>query len=459
MANNIVTVNVSTVAAPTPNKLQQTGAFISQGGTNTAPGTETLIKTMAQLTAILKAPLAITSLAWAGNVVTATTAAPHGLTNGDVLEMTIAGATPDGYNGTYAATITGASTFTYPLALNPGAETVPGTYVLAASDELQSMGKTFFDQGSQQAVTVMELGPGEPDDGIADLTTFLNANPNYYYAFLVPKAWADESDFFTLIASYEADDAKLYFFVTMDSNNYTTFTPLMKCVFGGVQAPLAPATEFTLASDFWNLLHVNPTPTNKSGPFAFKDLFGVTAYPIRGNQAFLDNLKDASVNYVGTGAEGGLTNTILFWGTTMDGRDMSYWYSVDWVQINADQNVANAIINGSNNPTNPLYYNQSGIDRLQSVLANTLSQGVANGLVNGTVALTAMTASDFTEALDNGDFTGQAVVNAVPMGSYSTLNPSHYAQGLYEGFTIVYVPQRGFKAIVINLVVTDFVAQ
>ena len=39
MTNPIVIVDVSQQIAPTPNNLQGTGALISQGGTNTSPGT------------------------------------------------------------------------------------------------------------------------------------------------------------------------------------------------------------------------------------------------------------------------------------------------------------------------------------------------------------------------------------------------------------------------------------
>ena len=119
---NIVTVNASVVLAPTPNNLQQTGGLISQGGTTITPGTATLVSTFAQLQALLATGKAITSLTWATSVVTVTTASPHGWTNGDVVPITIAGAVPAGYNGTFTGTITGASTLTYPLAANPGTE-------------------------------------------------------------------------------------------------------------------------------------------------------------------------------------------------------------------------------------------------------------------------------------------------------------------------------------------------
>lgn len=63
---------------------------------------------------------AITSLVWSGGVVTATTTAGHGFANGSMPPLTISGANLTGFNGSFTCTVTGTSTFTYPLAVNPG---------------------------------------------------------------------------------------------------------------------------------------------------------------------------------------------------------------------------------------------------------------------------------------------------------------------------------------------------
>src|SRR5580698_2025450 len=106
VSTQIVQLSVTQTVAPTPNTLQQTGVFISQGGTNTAQNTLTLLTTSASLTAILATPLSLSTLTWAGGTVTATAAVVHGLTVSQVYYLTIAGALPAGYNGTYACTIT-----------------------------------------------------------------------------------------------------------------------------------------------------------------------------------------------------------------------------------------------------------------------------------------------------------------------------------------------------------------
>lgn len=456
---SIVQINVSQSVGPVPDRLQSTGAFISQGATTTPSGTSTILTTLADLTPILAGALALTSLTWSGSVVTATTTAPHGIPNGQIIPVTISGATPTGYNGTFQATSTGASTFTYPLVSDPGSETIPGVWTPEDVAELVAMTTTFFAQGSGQSVYVLELGEGSAAAGVTALSAWITANPGIYYSYLVPRYWAAESTYRTFLASFEALTAKTYFFTTMTTGNYSSFTALMKCVVGLIEAPGIPVTEFSLAAAFWVTLHYDPGATNKVTPLAFAFVFGVTAYPTRGNGTLLTALKTAGVNYIGSGAEGGISDTVFLWGTTMDVRPFNYWYSADWIQIETDLFISNAVINGSNTPLNPLYLNQDGIDRLQAVGAQVLANSITFGLALGTVTQTSLDGPAFSAALSNGQFATQEVINAVPFVDYYREHPGDYRIGKYAGFSIQYIPLRGFDSIVFNINVTDFVSQ
>lgn len=707
----IVTVNVTQTIAPTPSKLQKTGVLISQGATITSPGTLSLLTQLADLTPILSGSHALASLSWSGGFVTAAAAAPHGFDIGDEFELTIAGATPTGYNGTYLVTVTSTTAFTYYKASNPGAATVMGAYTEADVAQLTAMATTFFSQGSSVAVYVMELGAGSVEDGVAFLTQYLIDNPGEIYSFLTPREWDGNAAFLSLIASFESTTAKTYFWVTTTVQNHTKYTDLMKDTFTLVEAPqqhifqqneitaidydgdsiaisaapavsqsgagsyapadvltatgitgdaptftvvdtqltaatiasagtggtpgavvltgttgtgtkfqiagtidgtgaltalgaitvagaytvnpidlanepvtggslagaelnikmgvktvtvldpgsvetipdnplattvapaggtgatlnvdwqvisqygtvtittttdhgvnvgdmfqLAgftptgyntyytalpgtagdtlvaylntnpgvatvlgtlvasrteaeglPATEFSLAAPFWNALHYDPSSTNKVAPFAFQYVFGVTPWPQKGNNALLQTLKNNATNYLLTGAEGGISDVAIFWGVTGDDRDFTYWYSVDWMQITSAQNLANVVINGSNNPINPLYYDQNGIDRLQDSVVATLQTAVAVGLANGVPTRAKMKAPEFIDALENGEFDGKLVVNAIPFLDYLRDNPNDYQLGRYAGLSVQYIPNRGFISIVFNINVTDFI--
>ena len=208
--------------------------------------------------------------------------------------------------------MTGTDTFTYALGVDPGGSGTGGTATI--SDQLLSMGTTFFDQGSQLSAYVLELGAGVPATGVAALQTFITANPGVFYSYLVPREWDTEATFPAFLSNFESTTSKTYFFVTTTIDTYTTYTSIYKDVFALVEAPTIPLTEFSLASAFWVSLHYNPSGANRVTPMAFSFIYGVTQYPIYGNAAILNTLKNAHINVVGTAAEGGLTNTMVSWG-------------------------------------------------------------------------------------------------------------------------------------------------
>ena len=458
MTNSIVTINVSITTAPAPLTLQQTGAFISQGGTNLSAGTYSLLTQAADLTPLLGSSLLLVSLTWSGGTVLASVSGVlPGLTSGDTFITTISGCTPAGYNGTYLATVTGASTFTYALATNPGTETIAGQYTPPNQYELFSMATTFFGQGGAQSVYVLELGAGNGSTGPTALGAWITTNPGIFYSYLVPRIWDAKPNFLGLVANFEALNAKTYFFTTTTTSTYMSYTPQMKSVVALIEAPGIPLTEFSLAAAFQHALNYAPSTTNRMTPFAFSFLFGVTSYPTVGNAALLATLKTANINYIGTGAEGGISTAIILWGKNLDGNDFSWWYSVDWIQLNSDQAISNAVINGSNNPLNPLYYNQNGINQLQDVVVQTVQNAITFGLANGTANRTALDGITFQENYDEGDYSDQNVVNAVPFLLYTQENISAYKTGVYGGLSLVYIPQRGFTNIIFNIQVSEFI--
>lgn len=461
MTTSIVTVNASVIQAPTPSILQQTGGLISQGGTTLTPGTATQVASLAALSALLAPGNAISSLAWSGGVVTLTTAAPHGWTNGDVIPVTVSGAAPTGYNGTFTGTITGASTLTYPLASNPGSETTPGTVTLGDVNELLQMGTTYFAGNGVPAIYVVELGEGTATEGVAALSTFISAvagSPQQIYGYLVPREWDNNSNFLALANTFTAVSAKLYFWVTTTVANRAVYSgPAYKCVYAEVESPNIPATEFSLASAFGTALSQAPSSSNKVPPLAYSPSFGTTPYPIRGNQTTLNNLATAKVGWIGTGQEGGISTNIIFQGLMSDGNQWNFWYSVDWAQINFDLAIANEVINGSASTQNPLYYNQQGIDRLQTRAVKTARQGVGYGLGNGQVIATKLPAATFIANVNAGVYDGQIVINAEPFLTYTAENPNDYGIGRYAGLTCSWIPQLGFQNVVFNLSATTIV--
>ena len=444
--NAIVTVNVSQQVAPIPSTLQRTGALISVGGTTLEPNTSLFLPDAATLTAHLTPGATLSGLTWAAGVVTATATAALPYSVSDTVDLTIEGAAPAGYNGTFLCTITGANTFTYDLASNPGAETAFGTWTPGSVAELQSMVNTYFAQGTSVAlfagagasagagngIYVLELGPEGINEAVNSLAKYLSDPPLgsvKFYAFLIPRDWdvEDETDLLALVTAYSNPTGLTYFYITTGAaGNYTG----QKAAFTVIEAATKPAGEFTAAAFLYKALSYNPSSANLVAPMEWAYVYGVTPDPLSAADQVTDAAEGA--NWVGTGAEGGISNLVIVNGQFADKSPFNYWYAVDWVVINVSQALAAAVINGSNTPTNPLYYNQAGINSLQKVAQNTVNNGISFGII-----------------------LPPAPVAAVPFAQYVEQNPGDYAIGRYAGLSLTFTPARGFAAIVVNLVASN----
>lgn len=432
MSNNIVDCEVFQQVAPAPNLLQNAGAFISQGGTTTTAGTITLLTQEADLTGILKSDLTITSIVWASSVVTVVTAAAHGIPAGDTLQGVISGSTPSGYDGTFPCTYVSSTSFTYPLASNPGTETTPGFFSLAAVGELTAMGDTFFGQGNVQSVYVLELGPGTPAAGVTALSAYI-LNPTIrFYAYLVPMEWDTEPTAVTLAKQYDSDTAQLYFYVTTTLATYSAWSAQpIKSVAWYMQSPSAASSEFSTAAEFYVALATSPSSTQLVAPMANRFVAAVTPYlTLTGPQ--IATATAAGGNWIGTGAQGGISNTLIVNGQYGDLNPWNYWYAADWTQIQAALALANEVINGAQTGPNPLYFDQPGINRLQKRAQAVIANGISFGMLNA-----------------------GATVTAVPFSTYVAQNPSDYAIGRYAGLAVTITPKRGFTKLVFTIVVTN----
>ena len=330
--------------------------------------------------------------------------------------------------------------------------------------ELVAMNNTYWAQGSNNGVYVLELGaPTIPanagKEGAAALTTYITDNPHTFFLFLLPRSWDGIAEVITMVEAYDSPSSMVYFLATTTAINYPLWfasggTP--KAVLLLVEAPGIPITEFDLGAVLYIILNYNQTSASMVSPLCFSFVYGVTPYPALHNKTLLTQLKQAFVGYMTTGVEGGLSNTMLVWGLTGDGNQFNYWYSVAWTIINLDQSIANEVINGSNNGLAPLYYNDFGIKRLQNRCAKTLRSGVADGLILGNVIVTSLDPQTFAINVADGVYEGNAVINAVPFQTYLDANPLDYGIGTYAGLQVAITPQLGFLAIVINLNVSLF---
>lgn len=435
MANTItpqiVVVNTTVQTAPTASQLQQSGAIVSTGGTTLAANAYQYCGNLAAVTALLSSSLAITGISWTGGIATVTTTLALEPAIGQTFTTTISGAVPAGYNGTFLATVTGSTTFTYPLAVNPGTETTAGFYTPSNVAFVLDAATTFFGQGQSVGVYVLELGPQTTaSNAVTALGTWItdfSGTPQAFYAYLVPKSWdiGASSALNTLAATYDSPSGQTYFVVTTTQANISAYAGT-KSVLALVPSPTAASTEEQAAALFYQWLVNNPGPANVLAPMAFRYLYDVTPWAQQGNSAAMNAILTANGNIVGTGAQGGISTATLYKGTTMDGEQAAFWYGVDYFRIQVAQVLSAAVIEGSNQQP-PLLYNQAGINTLLSIAEQIASNAVAYGCAQS------------------------VTVSAVPFSTYVAANPTQYANGIYDGLSATLVGQSGFLSITFNL--------
>ena len=369
LSPTIVNVNATVTSAPAASTLQQSGCLVSVGGTSLTTNTSLYCANLAAVTAILSA---------AGNFA-----------------------------------------------------------------ELTKMATTFFAQssaaGGPVGLYVLEIGAqgGVVATQITALGTWITANPLVFYAFLLPAAWdtSNSAGVNTMAANYSSATGRTYFFVTTSSTNLSSYTN--KAIFATVPSPTAATGEFQAACPFYQWLANSPAQATPAVPMGYRFVYGVTPWVYIStagvnNLATIGTILGGYGNVIITGAEGGISTSMLTKGTTMDGNQAMLWYCVDWILTNAKLYMANAIINSSNSNT-PILYNQQGINSLLAVANQICSSAVSFGL-----ALTAVT-------------------TATSFQAYTTANPSAYAAGTYNGFSCTVTPQLGFESITFNLNATKFV--
>jgi hypothetical protein len=128
VAHNLVTGNQIVMSGITP--AAYNGTFIITV-LNATQFTYVMASTPASSATSNGTAYAIAAITNTGTGALVTTASAHNLYTGNV--VTITGATPSAYNGTWAITRQSATTFTYALTTNPGGNaTVVGTYSVAA---------------------------------------------------------------------------------------------------------------------------------------------------------------------------------------------------------------------------------------------------------------------------------------------------------------------------------------
>jgi hypothetical protein len=436
----IVNLTAVLTVAPEPSQLQQSGAFVSVGGTTLATGSYLYCGQLPALQAVLQT-------SGSGNYAElnamGTTFFAQGSAVGAyVLEL-----------GAQTSGVAGIEALNTWITNNPGVfygyltpaswdnqDEVVGSVIIVNGGTGYTVAPTVtFSAPTDGGVTA--AGTAVIQDGVVQSVTITNPGGPYTAAptvtFSAPTSGTTATGTANLAAelnivagNYASPTGRTYFFITTTVSNVASYQP-NKSVYAFVPSPTATSQEFGAAAHFYQWLVNNPGPTSKLAPMAYRFLNGVTPWPATGYASQIQTVLSAYGNINLVPPQGGITNTCIFKGTTSDGSQASWWYGIDWFQITAVNDMADEVVNGSNQEP-PLLYDQDGINQLVGVAQRDLNTAISYGCaLSGTI-----TSASFS--------------------TYTTQNPANYKAGLYQGIGANVVGQNGFLTVGITLDAIQF---
>ncbi|OYV61584.1 MAG: hypothetical protein B7Z69_00535 [Actinobacteria bacterium 21-73-9] len=430
-ATNIVNVIESVTVAAAPSTLQSTAALVSLGGTTAAVNSLSLL-TQASDLALIKSgagnstelqnnvyafygqgaalPLYVLELGTGGTAATlqtwinanlqtvyafttpaawdtvVTIPAPATPTLGTVSGGTLSGAT-------YYVKITYVNGIGETLPSTEASEAVPANSLLVVDSPTAQAGATGYNvyvsttTGTETKQTPTPIAIGT--NWTLPTTGLVTGGP-------LPTTNTTGSEFAGVLSAFSSPSSRVYFFLLSTVNTYSQYAGI-KAANVSVPSPTAASTEAPHVAEMYQFVSNAPSAVSPMRQQDFRFAYGVTAWPLLNNQTTLTELLTANVNVILTGAEGGISNTILRNGTMMDGNDASVWW-----------------------------------EALLAVEQQVVTNGVAWGVINPNLPIT---------------------LTAIPFVTYATANPGDYSKGIYNGLALTCTPMRGFREITFNLTV------
>jgi len=337
--------------------------------------------------------------------------------------------TPDSRQRTSVCVSLGASTFAQGSA---GAVYSYNDYLtkrvsVAFTPELDAKVLSWFKIPGAPALYLLELGTAGTVAGVA--TYLQNGTKPVPYSVICPTAWNTDEALKTLAQTYATNAAQVYF--AIDVLPAGSFFAGIKSVWAVAKPAGSPATEDPAAGLAALIASYNLSPSQQMTSVRYSYMPGFTAFvptKLQRNALLLNR-----VNWIDNGKEAGLpTVSLLENGVASDGLRLGFWYSTNWAQINIERDLSAAVINGSADSENPLFYDQDGINRLQQVAQATVNRGISFGL-----------------------FAAAPKVAAVSFAEYKATNPADVAAGIYGGLSVTLEPEKGFSAITLYFTVSN----
>ncbi|CAI3954206.1 unnamed protein product [Commensalibacter communis] len=185
----------------------------------------------------------------------------------------------------------------------------------------------------------------------------------------------------------------------------------------------------------YELSNYSPSSYNKVNPMTYRYLYSVLPLSDEDKRLNQQLINDYYTNFL-VSPPRNTTNakSLLFPGSLADGNDFTYWYGIDYIRFTLIDTITNLLISAANNSSNPLYYNQQGINRIKDAVNNVLANCAAYGIIENNY-----------------------IVTTIDFPNYVTQNSGDYKAGIYGGITFEVQPLKAMKKIKFNMNVSDLI--
>lgn len=280
-------------------------------------------------------------------------------------------------------------------------------------------------------------------DKIEAINKFIADGLKPCYVFVLPnKISQDENISKDLFALYDDISSKTYFYVNLSpkENMDLPCSYYTKCKEHKSVAMFYDNTEgeIGLASMIAGVFASNTfdiSINNPATPINYKNLAGCDFVDL--NISLKNKLVQAGISFVDSIAQ----NILILNGRFADLTPIDYWYQWDLTSFNLQADLTHLIINGVNNPTNIIKYNQQGLDILESRVKATLKNMISNGCI-----------TEYAARLHpaTGEMESRGEITMIDFNTYITQNPKDYENEIYNGISFYLRIGKYLRQVIVN---------
>lgn len=330
------------------------------------------------------------------------------------------------------------------------------TLITNVSSETYAWCSSFFAKNSNGRAYILECEPptpADPPDPLAPtssslLKAYIESGEERMYMYSLPvemyTGLATDAALIALVKSYISFDASQYFtFDIPKDDDVSSPTSMFKNIKGlksvmGIRLSTESTESVSgvlcgIVSSFLYKL----SSANRLNILQWKSVSGIITPDDKISSMLLTAYNDNGITYVST-----LAGIVCLLGCSMaDGTQWSEYYAIDNILFDLKNDVTSMFINGANDNTIRLTFDQNGVSRLINTVNTTTRNDISKGCV-----------SQFAASKDDsGALVGVGTWNYIPFNEWKKDNTDNFKARIYDGASVIIETTKFMLQVVLNI--------